>query len=258
MTGAGEIDAGGLLVLPGGRDASVHLMCARFTAHVAAAEPGEPVWVDDFWTGSLAAIAGGITTVGNMTFALPGESMTQAVARDMAGATAEAAVDWFLHPVLTGLGDTELTEVAALAADGHTSIKVFLSNPRFAAGTPGLAEVVAAAGRAGSITLVHCEDAHLLEQAGHALIEAGHGAIRYFPDARTVEAEVIAVEAAISLAAGTGSPVYIVHLSSAPALDRCRQARAAGLPIYVETRPLYLHLTRSRFNRPDAAKYVGA
>src|SRR5262249_46884185 len=42
------------------------------------------------------------------------------------------------------------------------------------------------------------------------------------------------------------------------ALDRCRQARAACLPIYVETRPLYLHLTRSRFTEPDAAKYVGA
>jgi len=112
MAGAGEIDAGGLLVIPGGIDAHVHLMCAHFTSQVAAAERGEPVWADDFWTGSLAAIAGGITTVGNMTFALPGESMTQAVARDVAGARAEAAVDWFLHPVLTGLGDTELTEVA--------------------------------------------------------------------------------------------------------------------------------------------------
>jgi dihydropyrimidinase len=59
MTGGGEIDAGGLLVIPGGIDAHVHLMCAEFTAQKAAA--GEPVWVDDFWTGSLAAIAGGIT-----------------------------------------------------------------------------------------------------------------------------------------------------------------------------------------------------
>ncbi|HEY7142938.1 MAG TPA: amidohydrolase family protein [Streptosporangiaceae bacterium] len=258
MTGAGEIDASGLLVIPGGIDAHVHLMCAQFTAAVAAAEPGEPVWADDFWTGSLAAIAGGITTVGNMTFAMPGESMTQAVARDMAGARAEAAVDWFLHPVLTGLGEAELAEVAALAAGGHPSIKLFLSDPRFAAGTPGLAEVVAAAGRAGSLTLVHCEDAQMLERAGRELIEAGRGAVGYFPDARTVGAEVSAVEAAIGLAARTGSPVYIVHLSSAAALDRCRQARAAGLPVYVETRPLYLHLTQSRFTEPDAAKYTGA
>jgi dihydropyrimidinase len=254
MTGAAEIDAGGLLVIPGGVDAHVHLM----SAHAAAAEPGEPTWVDDFWTGSLAAIAGGITTIGNMTFALPGESMTEAVTRDMAAARAEAAVDWFLHPVLTGLGGAELREVAALAAEGHTSIKVFLSNPRFAAATPGLAEVVAAAGQAGSITLVHCEDAHMLERTGRELIESGRGAVRYFPDARTVDAEVTAVDTAISLAADTGSAVYIVHLSSAGALARCSQARAAGLPVYVETRPLYLHLTRSRFTEPDAAKYVGA
>src|SRR5215472_8167049 len=199
MTGAREIDAGGLLVIPGGIDAHVHLMCAQRTAQVAAAEPGEPAWVDDFWTGSLAAIAGGITTVGNMTFAAPGESMTQAVARDMAGARAEAAVDWFLHPVLTGLGDAELTEVAALAAAGHASIKVFLSNPAFAAGTPGLAEVVAAAGRAGAITLVHCEDARMLERTCREMIEAGRGAIRYFPDARPVGAEVTAVDTAIGL-----------------------------------------------------------
>jgi dihydropyrimidinase len=105
---------------------------------------------------------------------------------------------------------------------------------------------------------MHCEDAHLLERTGRELIEAGRGAVRYFPDARTVEAEVTAIESAISLATGTGSAVYIVHLSSAAALDRCRRARVAGLPIYVETRPLYLHLTRSRFTEPDAAKYVGA
>ena len=105
---------------------------------------------------------------------------------------------------------------------------MFLSDPGFAAGTPGLAEVVAAARRAGSITLVHCEDAHMLERTGRELIESGRGAVRYFPDARTVGAEVTAVDTAISLAADTGAAVYIVHLSSAAALDHCRQARARG------------------------------
>ena len=174
------------------------------TAQVAALEPGEPVWADDFWTGSLAAIAGGITTIGNMTFALPGESMTQAVVRDMAGAGAEAAVDWFLHPVLTGLGDAEPTEVAGLAAGGHTSIKVFLSNPGFAAGTPGLAEVVAAAGRAGSMTLMHCEDAHMLAADRP---RADRGRTRrgpVLPRRADGYAEVTAVDAAIE--PGRGRP----------------------------------------------------
>jgi dihydropyrimidinase len=255
MTGQEELDAHGLLVIPGGIDAHVHLVHAALGE---AVRQHEPVWVDDFWTGSLAAFAGGITTVGNMTFALFGDSMTAAVVREMAGASAEAAVDWFLHPVLEGLGDGTEAEIASLAEDGHPSLKVFLSVPEYAAGTPGLADAVAAADRAGALTLVHCEDAGVLERAGRELIGSGHGAVCHFPDARPVSAEVEAVDQAIGLCRLTGAPVYIVHLSSAAALDRCRQARAAGLPVYVETRPLYLHLTRERFEEPDAAKYVGA
>ena len=131
MTGEDELDAGGLLVIPAGIDAHVHLVCAALADELRRLGERE-VWVDDFWTGSLAAIAGGITTVGNMTFALPGESMSAAIARDMAGGAAEAAVDWFLHPVLATLGDQATREIAALAAAGHTSIKIFLSDPEFA------------------------------------------------------------------------------------------------------------------------------
>jgi dihydropyrimidinase len=255
MAGQYELDARGLLVLPGGIDAHVHLVCAALADAVGRQEP---MWVDDFWTGSLAAIAGGITTVGNMTFGLHGESMTEAIARDMAGAGAEAAVDWFLHPVLTGLSDGTGAEVAALAAAGHTSMKVFLSDPDLAASAPGVADAIAAAGRAGSLTLLHCEDAGTLARTGRELIESGRGAVCHFPDARPVSAEVEAVEQAITLAGQTGAPVYVVHLSSAAALASCRRARAAGLPVFVETRPLYLHLTKERFAEPDAAKYVGA
>jgi dihydropyrimidinase len=258
MTGRDELDASGLLVLPGGIDAHVHLVCAAVAAAQAQHFPGEPGWVDDFWSGSRAAIAGGITTVGNMTFALPGESMTTAIEREKAGAAAETAVDFFLHPVLAGLGAGTAAEIERLASDGHTSLKVFLVDPDYAAGTPGLAEAIAAAGRAGALTLLHCEDAAMLADAGQELISSGRGAIRNFPDARPVSAEVAAIDQAVDIARQTGAPVYVVHLSSAAALDRCRQARAAGLPVYVETRPLYLHLTRERFEEPDAAKYVGA
>jgi dihydropyrimidinase len=176
----------------------------------------------------------------------------------MAGAQAEAAVDWFLHPVLPGLGDGTAAEIASLAADGHTSVKVFLTSPEYAPGTPGLADVLAAAGRAGSLTLLHCEDAAILERTGRELAGSGRGAMRHYPDARPVSAEVAAVGQAVDLARDTGAPVYIVHLSSAAALGRCQQARAAALPVYVETRPLYLHLTKERFAEPDAGKYVGA
>lgn len=118
ITGEDEVDATGLPVFPGGIDAHVHLVGAGLAE--ATRQQG-PIWVDDFWTGSLAALAGGITTVGNMTFALPGESVNAAVAREMADAAAEAAVDWFLHPVLTVPTENSAAEIAGHAADGPAS-----------------------------------------------------------------------------------------------------------------------------------------
>ncbi len=261
MTGREEIAADGLLALPGGVDAHVHLMYQALAEELRQAGeigPSEPMWVDDFWTGSLAAIGGGITTIGNMTFPLPGETPRDAVAREMAGAAPEAAVDWFLHPVLNDPGAAADGEIAALAADGHSSVKIFLTMPSVAADEPGLRAALAAAREAGSLTLLHCEAAGLLEQCGDHLIAHGRGALQNFPEARPVTAEVEAVDLAVALSTATGAPVYIVHLSSAAALDRVRTARSGGVGVHVETRPLYLHLTRERFAQPDAGKYVGA
>ena len=61
LRGQEEIAADGLFVLPGGVDPHVHL-----SPSVPVEEA--PPWVDDFWSGTRAAAAGGITTVGNMTF----------------------------------------------------------------------------------------------------------------------------------------------------------------------------------------------
>jgi dihydropyrimidinase len=258
MTGRREIAAGGLLALPGGIDAHTHLVHQGLRARAE-----RPVWVDDFWSGSRAAFTGGITTIGNMTSPALDEDGTEetpsaAIAREMEGAAGEAAVDWFLHPILSRPGALRDGEIAALAAAGHTSIKMFLADPDLAADERTLLRVASAAKAAGSVTLLHCEDGAALREAGEKLIADGRGAVANFPEARPVAAEVAAVDQAIGIASRTGAPVYIVHLSSAAALERCRRARAAGLPVYVETRPLYLHLTRERFAEPDAGKYAGA
>jgi dihydropyrimidinase len=258
MSGAEELVAGGLLAIPGGVDAHTHLVHRGLGDRL-----GFPTWVDDFWSGSRAAIVGGITTIGNMTNPVPDEEGTKetpgaAITREMAGAAPEAAVDWFLHPILIHPAALPEGEIAALAGRGHTSIKMFLSDPELAADENALLAAASAAQAAGSVTLLHCEDSAMLRQAGETLIAEGRGAVANFPDARPVAAEVAAVDQAIGIARRTGARAYIVHLSSAAALDRCRRARAAGLPVYVETRPLYLHLTRERFAEPDAAKYVGA
>ena len=169
MTGAEELAAGGLLAIPGGVDAHTHM------AHRGLGDRlGFPIWVDDFWSGSRAAIPGGITTIGNMTYPVPDEEGTEetpgaAITREMAGAAAEAAVDWFLHPILLHPAALAAGEVAALAERGHASIKMFLADPDLAACEPALLAAASAAKAVGSVTLLHCEDGAMLRQAGEKL-----------------------------------------------------------------------------------------
>ena len=245
-----EIDATGKWLLPGGVDAHVHL----------TTPPGQregPIWVDDFSSGSAAALAGGITSVGNMTFGAHGESLRQALEREAALVKGQAIADVFLHPVLGTPDAASLAELPRLPEDGCTSIKIFLSAPSFDARVDDYLEAVRIAGAHELISMLHCEDQALIAYATRRLVESGNTAVKYFPDSRPVVAEVVATQRAVALAELTGSPVYLVHLSSERALAVCAEARARGLPVYVETRPLYLHLTKELFDAPDAGRYVG-
>ena len=250
--GRTELDATGALVLPGGIDMHVHL------SSPPGPDPGAAAWADDFGSGSAAAIAGGITTIGNMTFPWPGGTLGQAVARDLEAASAQAAVDYVLHPVLASPTPQALAELPELAGAGHRTLKLFMISPEFEACAAEMIEAVATAGRLGLLTLIHCEDWALVRFAGQSLLAAGRGGLADWAASRPVLAERAAVERAVAICEATGSPVYLVHTSSAAALDAARRGRHRGLPVFVETRPLYLHLTSDVLTGPQGGKYIGA
>jgi dihydropyrimidinase len=250
MEGAAELDATGRLVLPGCVDIHVHLTSRQRPG-------GGPAWVDDMTSGSAAAFAGGITTLGNMTFLGPDELPLDGLAREGALVRELAMADFVLHPVIQRPQGETLEQIPRLLEHGCSDIKFFTSMREFDLDVGGFLEATARAGASGLITMIHCEDCAIMERAARELLAAGKSAMRHYADSRPVISEVVATERAVAFSAATGAPVYIVHLSSKGALDVCRRAQAAGLPVYVETRPLYLHLTRERFEDPDGAKYVG-
>ncbi|MBV8719627.1 MAG: amidohydrolase family protein [Chloroflexi bacterium] len=250
LSAPNDIDAHGKLLLPGGVDAHVHLSSPPI-------ERSGPAWVDDFTSGSAAALAGGITTVGNMTFGAPGESLLQALERETAVARRASIADVFLHPVLASPDADNLAEIARLGSEGCSSMKVFLTNPHFNRDLDGHIEAIRRAGEAGVVSMLHCEDAATIAFATRQLVSQGKTSLRYFGESRPVIAEVVATQRALAIAELTGAPVYIVHLSSARALALCAVARARGLHVYVETRPLYLYLTSERLQTPEAGKFVG-
>ena len=250
MTGATEINADGHLILPGGVDVHVHLTSP-------APQTDGPAWVDDFTTGSAAALAGGITTIGNMTFLRQGELPLEALEREAELVRRQALADVILHPVLSDITPEVLDQIPLLLDAGHNSIKFFMSMPGFDQQVEGFLEATERAAVAGLITMIHCEDYAMIERATQHLMSDGRGSLRYYPESRPVVSEEVATQRAIAFSAFAEAPIYIVHLSSQTALDACRQGQRDGLPVYVETRPLYLHLTQELFEQEDGAKYVG-
>src|SRR6185312_972217 len=118
MTAAQVIDAEDKLVLPGGVDMHVHLSPALVAE-------GDFWWADDFGSGSRAAAAGGVTTVGNITFPVRDEPVLGALARTTAEAEASSLADFVLHPVITAAPDDPEALARDLAADGCVSVKMF-------------------------------------------------------------------------------------------------------------------------------------
>jgi dihydropyrimidinase len=214
-------------------------------------------WADDFTSGSEAALAGGITTLGNMTFIRPGESLLQGLNREAALVREQAIADVILHPVIGDPRPAILDEIPSLVDAGHTDIKFFMSTPTYDRDALGYLRATEVAGQSGMLTMIHCEDYPLIAWSIERLMASGRGSLRNYPASRPIVSEVVATQRAVALCEATSAPVYVVHLSSEGALRACQHGQARGLPVYVETRPLYLHLTSERFLDPDGAKYVG-
>ncbi len=240
---ARDIDATGALVLPG---------CVDLHTHLASTPTVTPL--DDFAHGTRAAIAGGVTTVCSMVY--QEGTLRAGIERGLRDAAMSLA-DYAFHVVVTDPSDAVIGELPSLARDGHTGLKVFMVAPRFDERITDYVRLLRAAAAAGMLVAVHAEDHAVVARATAALHAAGHDGVRYFPESRPPEAEDVAIRSATQLAAKTGASLYLVHLSSRVALAALADAKARGLRVFGETRPLYLYLTLDRFERPDAALWVG-
>jgi len=245
-----EIDAQGLLVLPGGIDPHVHLTTPSST-------PVAKRWVDDLASGSRAALAGGVTTLGNMSLPLPGKTPLDTLRRERHRVEQQAIADVMIHPVLFPPMEAVQEVLPSLVAEGCVTVKVFMCMPTFDEYALAYLAALQAAGEAGILTLIHAEDYSIIAEATRGLLSEGRGALRYYAESRPVVAEVVATQRAVAMCEATGAPIYMVHLSSERALRICQEAQARGLPVYIETRPLYLHFTKERYLEPHGPLFVG-
>ena len=83
---------------------------------------------------------------------------------------------------------------------------------------------------------------------------------KYHSNSRPQPLETEATYRAISLSSLVAEPILIVHVSSPTAAQHIRDAQTKGLPIYAETCPQYLFLTKADLDKPgfEGAKCVCA
>src|SRR5439155_6896953 len=117
--GTREIDASGMLVLPGGIDSHCHIE-QKSSAGVMCA--------DDFYSATVSAAFGGTTTVIPFAAQHRGQSLRQVVTDYHAAAGPKAVIDYAFHLIISDPTEQVLgQELPALIRDGYASFKVYMT-----------------------------------------------------------------------------------------------------------------------------------
>ena len=244
------IDAAGKYVFPGFIDAHTHM--------------GIPIRgtrsADDFDSGTLAALYGGVTTVIDFTVQEPGESLVHSLQRRMDWAKGKANVDYTFHCNITDLDEARLEEIPQIIERGVISFKLFTAYKEagMQLDDEQILNVLWKAKLSGGTIMFHAENGHLIHFLTEKFITHGKTSAAHHPLSRPPEAEIEAVWRITALNQFIQCPIYFVHLTTAEAVQIAHSARERGQPVYLETCPQYLVFDHTVYQREDGHRYIAA
>ena len=232
-----EIDASGLLVIPGAVDAHFH---CRAPSHPERAT---------FASESRAAASSGITTLFEMPISNPPCSTPEAFAARRELAEAESLVDFALY---SGAGITDPARADAMAESGAIGFKLFTHNPPpervnefegLCASEPGhIYDCLRTVSATGLRCAVHSESQQMMDRFRDDVDRFGN-------PSRPPMVEAAAVALVATIARDLGIPAHIVHITSRLATEEVQAAQSLGVDLSGETCPHYLLFDESYIPR---------
>lgn len=240
------MDLGGQYLIPGTIDTHMHV---RDPGHV---ERG------NFYTETLAAAAGGVTTIMEHPISIPPQYNVEILENRIERADTQCVVDFCFYGAAGGEFPEEITKIAAdgrivafksflhAAPEGRDQEFKGLTMANDAELLVGMTELA----KTGLLCAFHCEDNDLISYYSKKFQEEGRTSGRDHALSRPVFTEVESVRRILSFQEHTGARVEIAHVSTPQAMQMLKEAKAQGRPVYAETCPHYLFM-----NEDDLAKF---
>jgi len=234
-----RINLKGNVVIPGLVDVHVHLR-----------DEGK-AYKEDFYTGTMAAAAGGVTTVLDMP---NNEPVT------MSGYALEERISLTRGQIFVNVGfysalPQSYAEIRDILEKGALAFKLFLNKQIGGVdidSDEALLETFHILSRAGAPVAVHAEDRRLIEEKKRKLQRSGRNDFKAFYEVHSSKAEENAVKRMIRLTEQSEVQTHFCHLSSKKGLNHVKKAKEKGLFVTCEVTPHHLFLSSA-----DLEKYGG-
>jgi dihydroorotase len=231
-----KLDLQGCIALPGLIDMHVHLRDQQLA------------YKEDFFTGTSAAAAGGVTLTVDMPNNKPVTMSSKSLRERMKLAEKRIIVNVAFYSAFPAT----LEEIPSIVEDGAVGFKLFLSQRIGGLDIEDNDVLLRAFNKAGEINApvaVHAEDKEILESVKNKIRRARRDDMNAHLEVHPPNAEMKAIQRIIQLVKESKVRVHFCHVSSAAGLNAFIEAKKMGLSITCEVTPHHLFLSHEHLKR---------